>query len=171
MLEMSKMTRKGKTVTANKWLAFPAYVSARDLATERGGEIGTTAAKCFTAKFDSVATAKAFVSAWTSEYERACEARLLEPASKNSNVWYSKSILEDWAGSTPVDAPAPAPAPAPEKPARKGKGNGKAVDFSKIKGNTKSDRNKAAHAYIVGMGIASGSEEYNALWKQWQSVR
>lgn len=169
MFEMSKMTRKGKTVTANKWLSYPAYVSARDLATKANAQIGTTAEKCFTAKFDSVATAKAFVDAWTSEYERACEARLSEPASKNSNVWYSKSILEDWAGSTPVDAPAPAP--APKKPRSTKKGNGKAVDFSKIKGTSKSDRNKAAHAYIVGMGIASGSEEYNALWKQWQSVR
>ena len=167
MLEMSKMTRKGKTVTANKWLAFPAYVSARDLATERNGEIGTTADKRFTAKFDSVATAKAFVNAWTSEYERACEERLHEPASKNSNVWYSKSILEDWATSTPVDAPAP----APKKPARKAKGNGKAVDFSKVTGKTKSERNKSAHALIVSTGVKSGSEEYNSLWKQWQSVR
>lgn len=167
MFEMSKMTRKGKTVTANKWLAFPAYVSARDLATERGGEIGTTAEKCFTAKFDSVATAKAFVDAWTSEYERACEERLHTPS--KSDVWYSKSILEDWAGYSFVDAPAPAP--APKKPRSTKKGNGKAVDFSKVKGADKHARNRAAHALIIGAGIVSGSEEYNSLWKEWQMAR
>ena len=64
----------------------------------------------------------------------------------------------------------------PSKPATAGKGarskgNAKTVDFTKVKGNTKSDRNKAAHALIVGMGIESGSAEYNAMWKQWQSVR
>ena len=140
-MKNSIMNRSKNTVTASIWLVGAAYTSARDLATAKQGEIGTTADKRFTAKFDSVATAKAFASEWERGYTQAH-----------------------------AEAPASKPASA-GKGTRKGKGNGKAVDFSKVKGSTKSERNKAAHALIIGAGIVSGSEEYNSLWKEWQTVR
>jgi hypothetical protein len=72
-------------------------------------------------------------------------------------------------------APTHTPAPAPKKPSKKAapsptekkspkKGKGKAVDFSKFTG-TKSEKNKALHKYLVGMGIAdSRTPEYTSVW-------
>lgn len=139
------LNRERATLTANKRLPYPAYVSARDIALAHEGTIGETADGLFTATFSKVANAKACQKAWTDAYEQARSER--------------------------AQATEPAPAPAPKKPRSTKKGNGKAVDFSKVKGATKSDRNKAAHALIMSMGVESGSKEYNALWKQWQSVR
>ncbi len=46
---------------------------------------------------------------------------------------------------------------------RKAKGN--SVDFSKIKGKTNSEKNKALHAMLVGMGIGdSRTSEYMSVW-------
>lgn len=135
------MNRTKTTVTANKWLVGTAYATATTLATAHQGTIGKTAENRFTAEFPTAKSAQAFVTEWEKGYQ---------------------------ANTKTAEPPKPATA---GKGARKGKGNGKAVDFSKVKGTTKSDRNKAAHALIVGMGIESGSAEYNALWKKWQSVR
>ena len=143
-MKTAKMNRTRTTVTANKYLAYPAYVSARDLATAHDGTIDTTADKLFTAKFPTATHAKAFVQAWTTAYEKACDDKATATAS--------------------------VPAPAPKR-TRKGKGNSKAVDFGKVKGATKSDRNKAAHTLIVSTGVKSGSDEYKALWNEWTSVR
>ena len=52
---------------------------------------------------------------------------------------------------------------------RKAKGNG--VDFGKVKGKTKSERNKGAHALILATGVKSGSDEYKSLWEEWTKVR
>lgn len=42
---------------------------------------------------------------------------------------------------------------------------GKAFDFTKIKGNTTKEKNKALHATLVGMGITnSKSDEYMSVW-------
>ena len=166
MFEISKINRTTFTATASKWLAGAAYTSARDLATAHGGEIATTADNKFIATFSTKKSAKAFVDAWTDAYTSACEARMSEPAKKHGTVFISSTDSDDYATAEPVSAPAPK-----GKGARKGKGNGKAVDFSKVKGADKHARNRAAHALIVGAGIVSGSEEYNALWKQWQMAR
>lgn len=166
-MKTAKMNRTRTTVTANKYLAYPAYVSARDLATAHDGTIGTTADKLFTAKFPTATHAKAFVTAWTDAYEKACDERMKAPAKGYGSVFIPKVDLDDYATS-PCVVPAPAPAP---KRTRKGKGNGKAVDFGKVVGKTKSERNKSAHALIVGTGVVSGSEEYKALWNEWTSVR
>ena len=162
-MKNSKMNRKSTTVTANKYLAYPAYVSARDLARAHDGVIATTADNRFTAKFPTVEHAKAFAQAWTDEYKRACEERLRQPVQTTyaSAVWHDDDL---------DCTPAPVTAPAPKR-TRKAKGNGKAVDFSKVKGATKSERNKSAHALIVGTGVKSGSDESKALWDKWTSVR
>ena len=165
-MKTAKMNRKATTVTANKYLAYPAYVSARDLATAHDGTIGTTADKRFTAKFPSVEHAKAFAQAWTDAYEKACDERMKMPSKSLGTVFIPSVDMDDYATSAPVDAPAPAP-----KRTRKAKGNAKGIDFTKVKGDTKSARNKAAHALIVSTGIKSGSDEYKALWNEWTSVR
>lgn len=165
------MNRTRTTVTANKYLAYPAYVSARDLATAHDGTIGTTADKLFTAKFPTVTHAKAFVTAWTDAYEKACDERMKAPAKGYGSVFIPKVDLDDYATS-PCEVPTPAPvtalAPAPK---RTRKGKGKAFDFTKVQGKTKSERNKSAHALIVGTGVKSGSDEYKAIWNEWTSVR
>ena len=171
-MKTAKMNRKNTTVTANKYLVYPAYVSARELASAHDGTIDTTADNRFTAKFPTVEHAKAFVQAWTTAYENAREERIAyaqAQSKKYGSVFIPKVTIDDYATSPCiVDEPTPAPAP---KRTRKAKGNGKAVDFTKIKGNTKSERNKAAHALIVSTGVKSGSDEYKALWDKWTSVR
>ena len=61
----------------------------------------------------------------------------------------------------------------PQKPRTRkptpAKGNG--IDFSKVEGKTKSERNKSAHKLILAMGVKVGTPEYNDLWKQWVEVR
>jgi hypothetical protein len=45
------------------------------------------------------------------------------------------------------------------------KAKGEAFDFGKIKGKTKSDKNRALHAMLVAMGHAdSRTKEYQAVW-------
>lgn len=163
-MKTAKMSRRNATVTANKYLPYPAYVSARDLASAHDGTIATTADNRFTAKFPTATHAKAFVQAWTTAYEQACDERMKMPSKSFGTVFIPSVDMDDYATSAPVSAPAP-------KRTRKAKGNGKAVDFGKVKGATKSERNKAAHALIVGKGVKSGSDEYKALWNEWVSVR
>lgn len=150
MFEISKNSNGTYTAKATQWLPYRAFESAHKLAsarTEIVGEVGFGKDKRFFATFDTKKDAAAFVREWKRAYKQACKEKAQTQATEQ------------------------APAPAPKKPRSTKKGNGKAVDFSKVKGATKSDRNKAAHALIVGMGIESGSKEYNAMWKQWQSVR
>lgn len=60
------------------------------------------------------------------------------------------------------------PKKTPRKPTP-AKGNG--INFSKVSGKTKSDRNKSAHAMIVGIGVKPGTDEYKSLWEEWTKVR
>lgn len=54
-------------------------------------------------------------------------------------------------------------AKAKGKAPKKSKGN--SVDFSKIKGETNKDKNKALHAQLVSMGIKdSRTPEYMSVW-------
>ena len=148
MFEISKNSNRTYTAKATQWLPYRAFESAHELAsarTEIVGTVGFGKDKRFFATFSKKKDAEAFVSAFDSAYEQACAERASKPADK--------------------------PAPAPKKPRSTKKGNGKAVDFSKVKGADKHARNRAAHALIIGAGIESGSAEYNDLWKEWQSVR
>lgn len=66
------------------------------------------------------------------------------------------------------DKPQPKSKPRTRKPTP-AKGNG--IDFSKVDGKTKSERNKSAHKLILATGVKVGTDEYKALWEQWVEVR
>lgn len=136
-----EITCTKKTAIAT-YLPYTAYKRAEALATAHKGKIGKTAEGLFTATFTSAKVAQKFVDEWTAEY--------------NANK---------------KPAPTPTQKPKASKPtATKGKkaprkAKGEAFDFSKIKGDTKKDKNRALHAMLVGMGIAdSRTPEYQAVW-------
>jgi hypothetical protein len=66
-MKNTKLTRKANTVTAT-YLPYAAYKNALALATTHKGEIGQTDKGNFKATFDSVATAKKFITEWTADY-------------------------------------------------------------------------------------------------------
>ena len=134
-----EITRTKKTATAT-YLPYQAYKSALALADMLDGKIGTTAEGFFKADFPTVTKAKAFVEAWTNAYESAHNERNAQKP-KASKPTATKG----------------------KKAPRKAKGE--AFDFSKIKGDTKKDKNRALHAMLVGMGITdSRTPEYQAVW-------
>lgn len=139
------ITRTKNTAIAT-YLPYAAYKSALALATEHKGEIGKTAEGNFKATFANAKIAEKFVNAWIAEYNanrkvEVAPAKATAPAQKTSS---SKPTASK--GKTP----------------RKAKGN--SVDFNAFKG-TKSDKNKALHAMLVGMGIKdSRTAEYQAVW-------
>lgn len=45
------------------------------------------------------------------------------------------------------------------------------IDFGKVSGKTKSERNKGAHKLILDMGVKIGTDEYKSLWAEWTKVR
>lgn len=58
-----------------------------------------------------------------------------------------------------------APAPVKASPRKPSRTKGNAFDFTKIKGKTNADKNKALHAVLVGMGMKdSRTKEYLAIW-------
>lgn len=144
-----------KNTAIATYLPYAAYKSALALATEHKGEIGKTAEGNFKATFSSAKIAKKFVAEWTAEYNAnrkveptPARKSTPKPAQKPSA---SKGKTKATASSTKKTAP------------RKAKGN--AFDYSVIKGNSKSDKNKALHAALVSMGIAdSRTPEYQAVW-------
>lgn len=143
------ITRTKNTVHA-PYMPYAAYKSAVALATELKGEIGKTAEGNFKATFNSVKTAENFVKTWTEAYNanRKVEATPAKAPAKKPTASKGKTT------SSPKKA---------EKAPRKAKGS--AFDFGKIKGETKSDKNKALHAQLVSMGMKdSRTAEYQAVW-------
>ena len=132
------ITRAKNTVSA-PFMPYTAYKAAIALAETLKGEIGKTAEGNFKATFSSAKTAEKFVKDWTASYNAN---RKVEAA--------------------PKQAPAKKPT-ASKKAPRKAKGS--AFDFGSIKGDTKSDKNKALHAVLVSMGMKdSRTAEYQAIW-------
>lgn len=142
---MAKMfTIKGKKATQSVYLAHAAYESAKALVLAHNGKIGSDDGKMIIATFESNENAKAFATAFESEYTKAHKA-------------YAKA--KGKAEKKPTASTRKPKADAPKK----AKGN--AFDFGKIKGKTNSDKNKALHAMLVGMGHAdSRTPEYQAVW-------
>jgi hypothetical protein len=185
-MKNTKLTRKNATVSAT-YLPYSAYKRANELATAHKGEIGTTAEGNFKATFNSVKTAEKFVKEWTAEYnanrkpiDAPKPVTVPTPAKGKSNlvtvtvdgVKYTvdKSALVPTA---PAKKTAPAPAKSGKKPTTKKadktnapkRTKGSAFDFGKIKGKTNTDKNKALHAALVGMGMKdSRSADYQAIW-------
>lgn len=139
-----------KNIAIAPYLPNAAYKSALALATEHKGKIGKTDKGNFMATFSSAKVAKKFVAEWTAEYEAHRKpAPAPKPAQKPK-------------ASKPTDKKVTPSSPKKTAP-RKTKGN--AFDYSVIKGETKSDKNRALHAMLVGMGIAdSRTKEYQAVW-------
>jgi hypothetical protein len=191
---MSKFTmqRSKNTVTANTFLLGGAYKCAVESARAYEGKIGKTAEGLFTVTFNEVETAEKFIKEWRASYATAHEtyAPKSEPAqkpkaSKGNSAPSTKEMtaeeeynfcydlakangkLDDakvarHLGTLAKRAQAERDAHR-SKPSSSKKSKG--FDFSTIKGNTKSEKNKALHATLVGMGHAdSRSPEYQDIW-------
>ena len=150
------ITRTKNTVSAT-YLPYAAYKSAITLATAHKGEIGKTDKGNFKATFSSAKVAEKFVAEWTAEYEanRKVEPTVAPtPKSTPTKPKASKGKAE-----TKPTASSTKKTKAPRK------AKGEAFDFSAIKGETKSDKNRALHAMLVSKGVKdSRTPEYQAVW-------
>lgn len=140
-----------KNIANATYLPYKAYTRALELATELKGEIGKTAEGNFKATFSSAKVAEKFVKTWTTEYNANRKVEVA-PTPKSTPTQKTPSFKPTATkGKTKTTAPK--------------KAKGEAFDFGKIKGKTKSDKNRALHAMLVGMGIAdSRTKEYQAVW-------
>lgn len=157
---MSKITiTRTKNTVSTTYLPYTAYKEAIALATEYKGEIGKTDKGNFKATFNSVETAKNFVTVWTANYNANRKVEVA-PAPKSTSAQKPKASKPT---ATKGKTTAPKKTSSSSKTPRKSKGN--AFDYSVIKGNSKSEKNKALHAVLVGMGIGdSRKPEYQAVW-------
>ena len=130
------------TVCATTYLPYGAYKALTTLAKDHNGEIGKTPKGFFTAKFADPETAKAVKTRFEADYAKAHEAYV--PKSKPTKETKSKPTSS-------------------KKKSISTKGNG--FDFSKVKGETKKEKNKALHAMLVSMGVKdSRTDEYMSVW-------
>lgn len=149
---MANFTIKGKKATQSAYMAHAAYESAKALVLAHNGKIVSEDGKTLEVNFKSNADAKAFANEFDLAYAEAHKA-------------YAKAHAQK-----PKASKAKAPTEAPKKTSssskkapKKAKGN--AFDYSVIKGETKSDKNKALHARLVSMGMAdSRTPEYQTIW-------
>lgn len=138
-------TIKGKKATQKAYLAHAAYESAKAHILANKGKIVSEDGKMLVADFESNTNAKTFADAFERDYAKAHKA-------------YAKAKGKTVKAKTEPKSDKNAPT---RKPTRT-KGN--SVDFTQFKG-TKSDKNKALHAYLVGIGHAdSRTKEYQAVW-------
>ena len=145
-----------KNIANATYLPYAAYKRALALATELKGEIGKTAEGNFKATFSSAKVAEKFVATWTAEYEANRKVDLA-PAPKSTPTQKPKASK----GKTDDKSTASATKKTTKKP-KASKGN--SIDFNAFKG-TKSEKNRALHAMLVGMGIGdSRTPEYQAVW-------
>lgn len=175
------ITRTKNTVSAN-YLPYKAYTRALELAQEHKGEIGKTDKGNFMATFNSVETAKKFVAQWTTEYNanRKVDLAPTKATAPTKKPTVSKGKATETvtvelngvkytvnkADLIPTQAPKTSSTKKTEakKPTSPRKTKGEAFDFTKFKG-TKSEKNRALHATLVGMGIGdSRTKEYLAVW-------
>jgi hypothetical protein len=173
------ITRKANTVHAT-YLPYAAYKRALELATAHKGEIGKTAEGNFKATFKNAKIAEKFVTEWNAEYEanRKAEpttAPKRTPASTKGKANLVTVTVDgiaytvDKANLVPT-APAKKTTPAKGSTKKADKTNAPkrakgGFDFGKIKGKTNTDKNKALHAVLVGMGMKdSRAKDYQAIW-------
>jgi hypothetical protein len=152
---MAKMfTITGKKAVQGVYLAHAAYESAKALATAHNGKIASSDGKMLEVNFKSNTDAKAFANAFESEYTKAHKA-------------YAKAHTQKPKASKPTATKGKnkATASSPKKATAPKKAKGNAFDYSVIKGNSNSDKNKALHKVLVEMGIKdSRTPEYMSVW-------
>lgn len=143
---MANLTIRANKATATTFFAGKMRASAIELCAKYDGTseiVDTKNGKRYRFTFKDNACARKFAADFEKAYEKAVASKPA-PARKPAVVGGI---------STPY---------APKKTPKQGKG--KAVDFSKFTG-TKSEKNKALHKYLVGMGIAdSRTPEYTSVW-------
>lgn len=146
----------GKTATQSAHMAYTAYKSAQALVTAHNGVIDFVDGKNIKATFKSNKSAKAFVTAFESAY---AEAHKAYKSAKADLAWLEKGNTEGVKLFTKKATPSSTKKTAPKK----AKGN--AFNFDEVKGATKSEKNRALHAMLVGKGITnSKSDEYMSVW-------
>lgn len=145
-------TIKGKKATQGVYLAHAAYENAKALVTAHNGKIASNDGKMLEVNFKSNAEAKAFAEAFDLAYaeaHKAYDAQKAKPSKPTATK--GKTTAPKKTSSSSKKAP------------KKSKGN--AFDYSVIKGNSKSEKNKALHAMLVSMGIKdSRTPEYMSVW-------
>ena len=183
MKNTAKLTRKANTVYA-PYLPYAAYKALVQLAKDHNAEIDENADKTLRLTFDEVKTAKNVVAKWTADYANARNAKA--PRWDDEKMAEYEDLMDSYTRTKKAPAPAKGKsnlvtvtvdgkkytvdkanlvptAPAKKTAPKRAKGNG--FDFGKIKGKTNSDKNKALHAVLVGMGMNdSRAKEYQAVW-------
>ncbi len=156
---MQKITlNRSKNTVSAPYLPYTAYKAFVEGATALNAQIAPHAKGVSKATFNSVEDAKKFVTEWTSNYNAN---RKVEPtvAPTPKSTPTKKSTTSKPTATKGKTTSSTKKATAPRK------AKGEAFDFGKIKGNTKSEKNRALHAMLVGMGIGdSRTKEYQAIW-------
>lgn len=151
-----KTTKKSTIVLANNFVVGTGYKRMLILAEAYGGKVDTDKkSKLAKITFGDTTSATEFVKQFTQEYTQAHKAYKQAQAEL---AW-----LERGSSSTKklFDTKK---TPSSSKKSKKAKGNG--FDFDSVKGKTKSEKNKALHKMLVGMGIAdSRTPEYKSVWE------
>lgn len=139
-----KSTRKSTIVTANNFVVGAGYKRMVNLAIALDGIVDTDKkTKLAKITFGDKISAEQFVAQFEHDYAKAHKA-------------YAKQTKSAQGKGTKKT-------PSSSKKTTKGKSKG--FDFDSVKGNTKSEKNKALHAMLVGMGHAdSRTPEYQAVW-------
>lgn len=179
-MQKNTLNRTKNTVSAT-YLPYTAYKAAHELATALKGEIGKTADGNFKATFNSVETAKKFVTEWTANYNANRKVEVA-PAPKSAPAQKPKAskgktdlvtvTLDGVEYTVPASALVQKPTKASstkkataKKATAPKKSKGVAFDFGKIKGKTTSEKNRALHKELVKMGLKdSRTPEYMSVW-------
>lgn len=151
-------TLKGKTATQSVGLAPKTYARAKALATELNCKIDFVDHNFLKVTAPTAKIAKQFENTIQSEYDitSALYAEAKAQKSSTSKPTASKGKAKATTSSTKKTVKT-------DKKPKASKGN--AFDYSVIKGETKSDKNRALHAMLVSKGIAdSRTPEYQAVW-------
>lgn len=166
------------TITQNAYVHFCTLDAMRKAVEGVNGKIGKTKDGMLKATVASVKDAEACERKVARGLAKARKAKTTEenkatsrtiknaptPAKGKSNLVTvtvdGVSYTVDKANLVPT---APKSEPAKKTAPKRAKGNG--FDFGKIKGKTNTDKNKALHAVLVGMGMKdSRAKDYQAIW-------
>lgn len=178
-MKKNTITRTKNTVSA-PYLPYAAYNALVAKANALDAKIAHNADHTTVVTCKTVNDAKKLVAEWTADYEAlrkptpapAQEAKPVPAKGKAKTDTITLDgkeyrIVASESGEglclMPVNAPKKAePRKSTKAPART-KGN--AFDFTKIKGKTNADKNKALHAMLVSKGMKdSRTAEYQAVW-------
>ncbi len=162
-------TNANKTVDFAIFLVGEQYKTALYLADANKGKIGRTSDGKLSVDFTLVKNADAFAKGYKKWFDSS-KTTVSEPKPRTQNtaptVGKGKVVVTDENGKKyTIDASLLAPTTAPTQKVTPTPTKKNAFDFGKIKGKTDSDKNKALHKTLVGMGITnSKSDEYQAVW-------